>query len=152
MVFALGMLLSVAGLGQAYLKDIYTLVAVSNHEMMPDPNFPKEAQRGLRAFGITMVLLYLGIWAIKLSFLLFFKRLGTRITAYLIFWWAVLIVTVACGAASIGTMQYHCLFGHINDTLVICSEYSTLKHTYNLFKVSCILDVASDVLSKLIST
>jgi hypothetical protein len=121
MVLAWGMLLSVAALGQAYLKDIYMLTAVSKGEMMPDANFPKEARRGLRAFGIAILLSYSGIWAIKLSFLLFFRRFGTQVAAYLMFWWAVLIVTIACGAVNIGLMQFHCLFGPISDIMFICS-------------------------------
>ena len=86
MLLALGMLLPIVALGQVYLKDIYMLMAVSKGEIMPDPNFPKEAQRGLRAFGVAMLLSYLGIWAIKLNFLLFFKRLTTQITSYHYFW------------------------------------------------------------------
>jgi hypothetical protein len=152
MVLAWGMLLSVAALGQVYLKDIYMLMAVSSGDMMPDPNFLEEAQRGLRAFGIAMLLFYSGIWAIKLSFLLFFKRFGAQFAAYRIFWWAVLIITIASGAITIGLMQFHCIFGPINDTMVICSQYATLRQTYDIFKASCIVDVISDALSEWINT
>ena len=152
MLLALGMLLPVAALGQVYLKDIYMLMAVSKGEMMPDPNFPNDAQRGLRAFGVAMLLSYLGIWAIKLNFLLFFKRLITQTTSYHYFWWAVLIITIACGAVSVGLIQFQCLFGPINYTMVICPQYAILRQTYNFFKISCIMDVVSDVLSELIST
>lgn len=61
MLLTLDLLLSIAALRQAYLKDIYMLMAVSNGEMTLDSNFPKEAQRGLRAFGIAMLLFYLRI-------------------------------------------------------------------------------------------
>ncbi|KAF2119898.1 hypothetical protein BDV96DRAFT_566279 [Lophiotrema nucula] len=144
MIIALGMLLTSAALGQVYLKDIYMLMGVAKGEIVPDANFPSKAQRSLRAFGIAMLFSYLGIWAIKLNFLLFFKRLGAQITAYLVFWWAVLIFTIACGAVSIGLMQFHCMFGPINDIMVICPQYPTLKQTYDFFKVSCIIDVVSD--------
>ncbi|KAF1849696.1 uncharacterized protein K460DRAFT_390372 [Cucurbitaria berberidis CBS 394.84] len=146
MIFALAMLLSSAILGQVYLKDIYMLMAVSKGAIMPDANFPHEARRGLVGFGIAAIFSYLGIWAIKLNFLLFFKRLGAQITPYIIFWWAVLIFTIACGAVSIGLMQFHCLFGPINDIMVICPQYTTLKQTYDFFKISCIVDVVSDAL------
>jgi hypothetical protein len=90
MSIVLCLLLVAAALGQVYLGDFYKLMAVSKGEMMTVANFLKEAQRGLRAFGIAMLFSYLGIWAITLNILLFFKRLGTQITAYLVFWWAVL--------------------------------------------------------------
>jgi hypothetical protein len=97
MVFAWGMLLSVAILGQVYLKDIYMLMAVANGERMPNANFPTEAQRGPRGFGTGLESRcfspsYLGIWAIKLNSLLFVKRFGTQVAAYLIFWLAVLVI------------------------------------------------------------
>ncbi|KAF2142290.1 uncharacterized protein K452DRAFT_358129 [Aplosporella prunicola CBS 121167] len=146
MLFAWVLLLCVAALGQAYLKYIYMLMAVSKGELQPDPNFPRDAKRGLRAFGSAMLFSYLGIWAIKLNFLLFFKRLGNQITAYLIFWWVVLLITIACGAVSIGVMQFHCLFGPIKDIMIICPQYKTLRQTYDFFKVSCIVDCVSDAL------
>lgn len=152
MLLALGMLFSVAALGQVYLKDIYMLMAVTKGEMIPGPKFPEEAQRGLRAFGVAMLFSYLGIYAIKLNFLLFFRRLVTKRTSYVIFWWAVLIITIACGTVSIGLMQFHCMFAPINYIMTVCPQYPILRQTYTFFKVSCIVDVASDVLSGLIST
>jgi hypothetical protein len=77
-----------------------------------------QAQRGLRAFGIAILLSYFGIWSIKLDFLLFFKRPGTQITTYLVFWWAVLFVTMASGAVNLGLYQYQCVFGPVGDIMV----------------------------------
>lgn len=126
-------------------------MAVSAGELIPDATFPVKAQAALRGFGIAMLLSYLGIWAIKLNFLLFFKRLGTKeIRSYAIFWWVVLIFTIACGAISIGLMQFHCMMGPIDDIMIKCPQRSVLKQTYDFFKVSCILDVLSDASSKCI--
>lgn len=152
MLLALGMLLSVTALGQVYLKDIYMLRAVTGGDVKFDPEFPEIAQRALRSFGVTMLLTYLGIWAIKLNFLLFFRRLIIRITSYLVFWWVVFIIIIACGAVSIGTLQYHCLFGPINHIMTVCGQYSNLRQTYTIFKISCIVDVISDVLSRQTNT
>ncbi len=151
MIFALSMLLAIAALGQVYLKDVYMLMAVSNGQVMLDADFPAEAQRGLRAFGTTMLLSYLGIWAIKLNFLLFFRRLGRQIVSYTILWWAVLIITLACGGVNLGIMQFKCMFGPIEHIMTVCPQYPTLKQTYTLFKLSCILDVVTDVLSESIN-
>jgi hypothetical protein len=148
MIFALVLLLCSVSLGQVYLKDIYMLMGVARGDIIPDANFPHEAQRGLRAFGIAMLFSYLGIWAIKLNFLLFFKRLGAQITAYTIFWWIVLVFTMACGVVSIGLMQFHCMFGPITEIMVVCPQYDILKKTYDFFKVSCIVDVISDAFSE----
>lgn len=135
---------------QLNLKHIYNLENVSNGIVEPGPDFLADTQKGVRAFGIAMLFAYIGIWLIKLNFIFFFKGLGAQSKAYVCFWWFVLGVTIACGAVSLGIMQYDCLFGSIEDVIIICAAPSTMKRTYTFFKLSCILDVISDALSKAI--
>ena len=154
MVFALILLVSVAVLGQVYLQDIYMLMYVFKSQRISDSNFLEEAQRGIRGFEVAMLFFYLEIWAIKLNFLLFFRRLVIKMISYLrfclILWWVVLIIIIACEAINIGVMQFRCMFDSINHIMFVCSLYSTLRQIYIFFKLSCILNMISDVLSKLI--
>ncbi|ROW01376.1 hypothetical protein VMCG_05976 [Cytospora schulzeri] len=55
-----------------------------------------------------------------------------------------MIVVVGCGAAEIGTLQYHCLFGSTNTIFGTCSETGVLRGVYIRMIVSCVLDVLSD--------
>ncbi|KAK3693423.1 hypothetical protein B0T22DRAFT_40136 [Podospora appendiculata] len=144
MLVALVMLLATAILGQLVLKYIYTLMEVGNGEYLPGPTFLDDTATGLHAFGAACLLWYIGIWIIKFNFLIFFYRLGGKIREYLIFWWIVLVLTIGCGALSIGIMQFNCLFGPIGVILTTCNELSSFQKTYTFFKISCIVDVITD--------
>lgn len=45
-----------------------------------------------------LFLFYVGLWTIKMSFLVFFYRLGEQVTYYRVSWWILTTVTVASGA------------------------------------------------------
>lgn len=60
----------------------------------------------------------------------------------------VLLVTISYGAVSIGVMHYHCMFGSINEIMVVCPQTSSLRRTYVSFTVTCAVDVVSDFFSK----
>ncbi|KAF2684606.1 hypothetical protein K458DRAFT_477792 [Lentithecium fluviatile CBS 122367] len=146
MIFALALLLSVAALGQVFLDDVYEVVRFENGEKLPDASFPRVMENGLHGFGTAMTISLVGILAVKINFLLFFKRLGTQIPSYLIFWYIVLFVTVACGATNIGLMDYKCVFESLEYTLQHCTQRSRLKRYFDFQIVSVILDVVSDAL------
>ncbi|KUJ19324.1 uncharacterized protein LY89DRAFT_581825 [Mollisia scopiformis] len=146
MIVALALLLGNNIQDQLYLKYIYFLESVSNGLVTPGPDFLTDIQKGVKGFGIASLLSFIGIWLIKLNFIFFFKRLSTQLTAYLVFWWIVLGVTIACGAVSIVVVQFQCLFGPIEEMVTSCVMPSTMEQTYNFFKISCIVDVVTDVL------
>ena len=60
-------------------------------------------------FAITFLNLS-GLYGVKISFLLFFRRLGRRVKGQIYIWWSVLAVTVAGWAISIGVIHYRCGF------------------------------------------
>ncbi|KAM4060202.1 hypothetical protein HRG_002192 [Hirsutella rhossiliensis] len=130
----------VCQLGLGYMYDI------ADPDHIPGPDFIPNTQSGLREFGASMILSYIGIWLIKLNFLLFFYRLGSRIRRYLITWWVVLVLTIACGAVELGIMQTKCMFGPILYIMTTCNLSSSMEATYTRFKVSCVLDVLTDAM------
>ncbi|KAF2789460.1 hypothetical protein K505DRAFT_223553, partial [Melanomma pulvis-pyrius CBS 109.77] len=140
------LLLSVVVLGQAFLDDVYKIVEFENGHIIPDASFPDTMRRGLRGFGVALTVSLVGILAVKINFLLFFKRLGAQITSYLIFWYIVLFITVACGATNIGLMDYKCVFNSLEYRKANCTQRNTLKRYFDFQKVSVILDVISDAL------
>ncbi|ROW03357.1 hypothetical protein VSDG_01244 [Cytospora chrysosperma] len=120
------------------------MAAAENGQLIPGADFFDNSRKGLRAFGIACLISYVGIWIIKINFLVFFYRVGHHVEAYLIGWWIVMILVIGCGAAEIGTLQYHCLFGSTNTIFGTCSETGVLKEVYIRMIVSCVLDVVSD--------
>ncbi|CZR51357.1 uncharacterized protein PAC_01232 [Phialocephala subalpina] len=149
MILSLALLLANNIQDQLCLKYIYPLESVSNGLVAPGPDFLDNTRKGIRGFGIASLFTCIGIWLIKLNFIFFFKRLGTQLTAYLVFWWVVLCATVAGGAVSLGLVQYQCLFGPIEDIMTTCSSPPVMEKTYTFFKISCIVDVITDALSKI---
>ncbi|KAI0188148.1 hypothetical protein EV127DRAFT_513172 [Xylaria flabelliformis] len=146
MLLALVLLAGTAATGQLVLGDVYTLIRVGRGEEAPGPNFLEETKRGILGFAVQSIFCYAGLWLIKLSFLVFFYRLGHNVTKYLIFWWIVLFFVIASLATEIGIVQYQCIFGPIDYILGVCKETAVIMKTDELFKVSVIIDVISDVL------
>ena len=60
---------------------------------------------------VVIVFSYTGLWAIKLSFLTFFRPLGHNARNQKPVWWTVLAMTVTTYFAYLGTIEYHCLAG-----------------------------------------
>ncbi|OAK95324.1 hypothetical protein IQ06DRAFT_309680 [Phaeosphaeriaceae sp. SRC1lsM3a] len=145
MMFALVLLLSIAAIGQVFLVDVYKIVDIENGKVMPDATLPDTMRNGLRGFGAALTIALVGILAVKINFLLFFKRLGTQITTYLVFWYAVFFITISCGATNLGLMDYKCVFGDFQYIAMSCTQRNVLKRYFDFQIVSVVLDVVSDL-------
>ena len=109
-LFACIMLFINTVLWQSDVDDLYENIAVSAGQLFPPPTeLPHNTERYLRRSIVVIVLFYTGLWSVKLSFLIFFKRLGHNVRHQSILWWFVLIVTVASWVTCLGTIEYHCL-------------------------------------------
>ncbi|KAL5407504.1 hypothetical protein PMIN04_011702 [Paraphaeosphaeria minitans] len=96
--------------------------------------------------NISYMLMYTSLWSVKLSFLLFFYRLGPRlITGIKWHWWSVTVVTVAAYAVTFATYPYMCSFGTYKQ---IATPYCTTEQSMSFvnLKVNVGLDVGTDVL------
>ena len=52
---------------------------------------------------------YLCLWSIKLSFMIFVRRLGEKVTGLRLFWWVVTGLVVISFFTCIGVVPYRCL-------------------------------------------
>lgn len=102
-----------------------------------------------RVDGVAIILLALGIWTIKINFMLIFYRLGYQIRSYLIFWWAAIVVIVACGAVLLGILPYDCMFEDSGWVNAHCSTASKMSYIYSVYKANVAVDVVSDFISEL---
>lgn len=57
------------------------------------------------------ILFYSCLWTVKLSFLIFFRRLFTHFRGHRIWWWCVLIFTILTWVACIADIHYECSLG-----------------------------------------
>ena len=148
MMFSLCLLLTATILGQLSVGYIYNMVAVGNGKAMPSPDFMSETTIGLRSFAVLMVLDYVGIWLIKLNFLLFFRRLGNHVRIYRMMWWFVVIFNLAAGITVIAMIDFTCLMPPAEEVIAKCSSPSSAMGSYTDSKVSCSLDAVGDTMSR----
>ena len=152
---------------QVVKGDLYLNMAVSAGQLYPPPaDFPRRTERYLRASVAIIMFFYTGLWAIKLSFLVFFKKLGENVRHQTLIWWSVLAVTCASYFACLGTIEYKCLAGsfmHIQckfERLIVerfrygtdlslahCTLPGSVAFQRNTLRWNMILDVVTDALS-----
>ncbi|KAI1808929.1 hypothetical protein F4811DRAFT_499486 [Daldinia bambusicola] len=144
MIISLLLLLSTAILGQITLHYVYTEKAVLGGLEAPGTDISSIIEKVQRFFGVFFILCYIGIFLIKLGFLVFFYRLGNNVLKFRILWWVFLVLTLACFAVIMGTGEFDCLFGSFEYIIQVCSEASNQLKSKAIFKASVALDVITD--------
>ena len=148
MVAAMAVLTAMAVVAQIYLGDLYELLHVQNMLKAPGPDFINQMARGLRGDAIVIVLSIIGLWLIKLNFLLLFYRIGNKIQSYRILWWVALVLVMSCGVINLGMVPYDCMLGDFMHISVVCAAESRVNQIYTLYIVSVVIDVLSDLISE----
>ncbi|KAI4154806.1 MAG: hypothetical protein L6R39_001345 [Caloplaca ligustica] len=102
------LLLGSAILWQVEAPNLYDLFAVTSGQKALTSGFVAENSELLRSLTPFALLFYSCLWTVKLSFLLFFRRLGLNVRGQKIWWWCVLVVTVLTWVATIADHDYKC--------------------------------------------
>lgn len=117
MLIAWLLLLAIAILGNFIKKAMYLTSAMRMGESLPPPDLLQQLELYRRGHTVFYWLYFTGLWAIKLSFLLLFRRLGNRVLSQKIIWWIVLALTMAFYLSVIGVVDYRCLPGSVQTEL-----------------------------------
>ncbi|KAI4258269.1 MAG: hypothetical protein L6R42_005202 [Xanthoria sp. 1 TBL-2021] len=117
---------------------------------MPGEDFAQAAGSYFKATLAIIVLFYSALWSIKISFLLFFRRLGNNVRGQRRIWWPVLGVTVATYFACIGSIQYACLVSSFEYLAANCATPAATSFQQITLKLNCAWDVITDCLIMLI--
>lgn len=149
MVFALSIVISTSAVLHTYLADIYLASLPQEATGMSPGDYSSHVTVIWRVDGVAIILCALGIWIIKLNFMLIFYRLGHQVRAYAIFWWAAVVVIVACGAVLLGILPYDCMFEDSGWVNVHCSTASKMSYIYSVYKANVAVDIVSDFISEL---
>ena len=83
----------------------------------------------------------------KISFLLFFKRLGQNVARQQGLWWGVFLFTGVAYVISMGDTPFACLADSFDKLIRDCSTKSAARHERVVLWVNCILDIVSDCAS-----
>ncbi|KUI61339.1 hypothetical protein VP1G_08493 [Cytospora mali] len=149
MLAAMLLLIGIEALSQYYAGFIYHLMAYVNGTATIGPDFVINTEGMLKSCGSAIIMFLIGFYFIKVNFLLFFYRLGSRAARiFRIVWWVVFGIVLVCGIASVtmGVPTFKCLFGGILYTFTTCEtvEYENKFFTY--FRASVALDIFTDAL------
>ena len=110
-ILAWAMLLGSAILWQVESPTLYELYAVTSGQKIPDAGFIARQIAFLRTIVPFTILFYSCLWTVKLSFLIFFRRLGANVRGHKAWWWFVLILIVLTWAACVADIHWVCSLG-----------------------------------------
>ena len=114
----------------------------------PGPSFLAHGRRFFATTIVFVILFNSTLWAIKLSFLIFFKRLFNNVIRHKLFWWPVFGFTVASYLITFGVIDYRCLGRSTLYIVQNCGTKSAVKLHRAFFLVGFFLDVLTDLASK----
>ena len=127
---------------------MYYVTSVLAGLEMPDEGFAQLAESYSKSTFAVIFLFYSALWAIKISFLLFFKRLGTNVQGQKLIWGLVFGITLATYFVCIGTIQYPCLLPSFEYIAFYCKTPAAKSFEQITLKLNCAWDVVTDCLSK----
>lgn len=147
-IFAWFLALFTAMIFQIVARSMYQLMAVTSGQLWPPPtNFGKDTEGFTKSLLVVFVFFYTSLLAVKVSFLLFFKRLGQNVRWQKFLWWCVFAFTDATYLVSIGIIPYACLAVGFEESLSQCSRDSDANFRQITIKFNAAMDVLTDVMS-----
>lgn len=149
-MFALIFSIANAIIWQIKAQDMYYSISVAAGLEKPGANFASVSESYFKSTIAVIILFYTSLWSIKISFLLFFRRLGNNVKHQKIFWWPVFGFTVATYLACIGSIQYPCLIRSSTYFAAHCATPSATSFRQDMLKLHCALDVSTDFFSMFI--
>ena len=89
---------------------LYQFDAVTSGQLWPPPaTFVTNTEPYYKGSVVVLTFFYTSLWAVKISFLIFFRRLGQNVRRQKVLWWTVFAFTVATYIICIGNIQFSCL-------------------------------------------
>jgi ABC-type enterochelin transport system permease subunit len=129
---------------------MYEFVSVTSGQIRsPSPDFVADTESYYKGSLAVLVFYYSSLWAVKISFLLFFKRLGQNVRGQKVLWWSIFGLTLATYLVCIGDIQYSCLVVPLPKLVATCSSDQNVQFQTATLKLNCALDVVTDFLSSL---
>ena len=148
------MLLAYAIIWQLEAPTLYLQYAVQSGIAPFTSGFINRDAQLLRFIVPFTILFYSCLWAVKISLLLFFRRLGSNVNGQRIWWWSIFVVTVLAWVACIGDLNWRCSLGSYYWIYVTCKSSSSLSLLANAVKPTAIVQnrcSSSFILSLLIA-
>lgn len=117
---------------------------------LPGADFVSVNERYYKSLVAVFILFFSSLWSIKISFLLFFRRLGKNVLNEKLIWWPVFCITVATYFVCLGTIPYSCLVRSLDYLITYCTSPKAEIFQQLVLKLTCTWDVLTDFLSRFI--
>ncbi|KAK4223292.1 hypothetical protein QBC38DRAFT_548596 [Podospora fimiseda] len=148
LVFACLLVLTTAIIWQQVAADMFDALRISAGVKIPDDlgEFLRKVERWMR-FSLVVQLTYCTtLTAVKLSVLLFFRRIDTNVDKLRYVWWPLVGFVVVLYGVSIATQPYKCMMGTVQFIVDNCQTREHVAWIRVTMKVNSGLDVFSDFL------
>ncbi|KAI5924100.1 hypothetical protein F4810DRAFT_719351 [Camillea tinctor] len=147
MLFVLCCLLAATIISQLLIGYIYVMQDVATGLKEPPPTFREDVVKTQRGNLALQILLFLGLWGVKLNFLLFFYRIFCSADSlYRRLWWAVLVVTVLSLGVFFGFAPYKCVGPNVDYISTQCNTPQFTHNSWVRVQVVSSVDVFNDIL------
>ncbi|KAL4883815.1 hypothetical protein BJY04DRAFT_216152 [Aspergillus karnatakaensis] len=130
---------------QTQVDTVYLQFQLSAGNILPTPEVLDRLAELWRAQCAILILFYTSLWAIKASFLIFFRRLAGTERWWMIWFWCVSGFVAAAYFACLGDIQYKCLLSSQEYILQTCNERHAIMFQYYTLIVNMVLDVLTDI-------
>lgn len=128
---------------------MYQFHSITDGRHWPPPSsFVDDTEKYFRGTVVVLVFFYTSLWSVKISFLLFFRRLSQNVSGQKVLWWCVLAFTLASYVVCIGDIQYSCLAAPFESIFLCCSTAAAVRYQQTTLKFNCAIDVLTDFASK----
>ncbi|KAL8895006.1 MAG: hypothetical protein Q9207_008335 [Kuettlingeria erythrocarpa] len=126
---------------------IYLQQNVQSGAQQPPADLIQQLIHSVKIQDAAVVLLSSTIFAVKLSFMAFFRSLIRRLRKLEIWWWCVLVIVVPSSVMLVISNFITC--GYFDERILVkCVSAGALKRQNNTLKAVTILDIFSDVFSR----
>ncbi|KAI4155822.1 MAG: hypothetical protein LQ340_000729 [Diploschistes diacapsis] len=123
------LLLVTSAIWQSQLPALYLLYQLAGGTVAPTLDVLAKEQIPMHSQVPTVMFYYIGLWLVKFSFLIFFRRLGANVRGQKIWWWCVFTFTLLTLGSAVGVMSWGCSLGpleYIFSESAASSAYTTL--------------------------
>lgn len=130
------------------VHDLYEVINVLWGLQLPKSDFFAHLRRYFETSIALFILFNSLLWAIKFSFLLFFRRLGKYVERQKLLWWPILAFTVVSYVVTVAFAANLCLGKSLSYVVQTCGTRSAFRKNRLTFIFCFAVDILTDLASK----
>lgn len=130
------------------VHDLYEMMNVFRGFHRPGPDFAALVRRYFNSSLVILIFFNSTLWAVKFSFLIFFRRLGKNVRGQRQLFWSVFAFTFVSYMITLALVANLCVGKSLLYVLQKCGTRSAMRNNRITLIVSFVLDILTDFASK----